>query len=136
MTAPSQSFRRQSQAHKGQGTTSTSASAGYTGELTAKASLGSLSTDTSIVAAVAEKKIRVLRWVISRAGGSPTIIVFNTKGSGAGTAISQNIVAAANANLKESDNNGLFQTIAGQGLTANNSSIAPVAVMVTYILVD
>lgn len=136
MTAPVQQIRRQAQAHKGKGATTTQASAGYVATLTAKASLGALSTDTSIVTAVAGKKVRVIRYALSRGTGAATVVVFNSKPSGVGTSISQNITVAASNNLKESDNNGLFETAAGEGLTANNSSLATVVVMVTYILVD
>lgn len=136
MTSPVQAFRRQSQAHKLQGTGSILGYDGeYTQELIAKQSLGALSTDTIIVAAVAGKKIRVLRYVLSRSVGAATIVVFNTKGSKTGTAISHNITTGANGNYKESDNNGLFETNTGEALTANNSSLATVGVMVTYILV-
>lgn len=135
MTNPVLSFRRQSQGHKRKGAGSQAGYDGaYTGELYAFANVAA-GTDGAIITAVAGSRIRVLSYAVSGAAGGVATITFNSKPSGAGTAISCLISLAANGNFHEDDNNGLFQTAADEGLTATVGTNT-VGVRITYILVD
>lgn len=135
MTYPVWAFRRQGQAHKSKGAGSALAYDGaYTAETFVFKNLAA-GVDGSIVAAVAGKKIRVLSYSVSGAAGGVSTITFNSKPAGAGTAISNLISLAANGFAAESDNNGLFETAAGEGLTATVVTNT-VGLRITYILVD
>lgn len=136
MTEPVTSVRRQSQGHKGKGAGSQAAYDGtYTGENFVKTTIVA-ATDGPIVTAVAGKRIRVLSYTVGRTTGAGITFVFNSKGAGAGTAISHTLSLQGSANVSESDNNGLFQTAIGEGLTGTNGSIITAQVRVTYILVE
>lgn len=136
MTNPVQAFRRQSQGHKRKGAGSQAAYDGaYTAELFAKANITGSTTDGALVTAVAGAKIRVLSYSVSCVSTGGSSAVFNTKPSGAGTAISHLISLAASGFASEADNNGLFETAAGEGLTVTTGTNI-VGVRVTYILVD
>lgn len=90
--------------------------------LTVKRAFGSIAvgTDTSVIAAVASKKLRVLAVVLTAAG--PATIVFNTKPGGAGTAISAtfNLATGTGANtlILPPEVCGWFETFSGEGLSA------------------
>lgn len=138
MTNPVNAFRRQSQGHKRKGTTvgaaSLAQSGAYTAELFAKANVAA-GTDGAVITAVSGSKIRVISYAVSGAAGGVATITFNSKPSGAGSAISHLISLPANGNAAESDNNGLFETVVSEGLTATVGTNT-VGVRVTYILVD
>ncbi len=135
MTSPTQPFRRQGQAHKRKGAGNQAGYDGaYTTELFAIANL-TAGTDGAIITAVAGSRIRVLSYSISGAAGGVATITFNSKPSGGGAAISQLISLPANGFAAESDNNGLFQTVVGEGLTATTAT-STVGIRITYILVD
>ncbi len=90
-------------------------------------------TDSSIVAAVSSKKIRVLSYLL-QAGSSATNFTFNSKGGGAGTAISMLHANAANGGVARAVNeHGYFQTNSGEALTATTGAGATTGVQVTYI---
>lgn len=136
MTEPTQMFRRQGQAHKSKGAGNQAAYDGaYTSELYAIVTVTGAATDTAVVAAVAAKRIRVLSYSVSCVAAGASTIVFNSKPGGAGTAITHTISLAANGNSSESDNNGLFQTAVGEGLSAS-AGANNVGIRVTYILVE
>ena len=126
-----QSYRRQGQAHKTKGSGNQAAyEGGFTEELYAFTNAAT-GADRTIVAGVTDKKIRVLSYSLSGPAGSVSTSTIKSETAGA---ISPLISLAANGFAAESDNNGLFETTAGEGLTIATS--ATVGVRVTYILVD
>lgn len=99
----------------------------------AKAAIASATTDGAIVAAVATKVLRVLA-VILHCGGTATTVTFNSKGAGAGTAISQVFALAANQNVVLPHlPDGWFETTAGEGLTGTTGSGSTVGITVIYV---
>ncbi len=92
-------------------------------------------TDGAVVSAVENKKIRVLAWI---AGGTGTVtqFTFNSKGSGAGTAISST-KSAPGSNLAASMFSplGIFETLEGEGLTITTGTGATIGIDIVYILV-
>lgn len=130
MTAPSLSVRVQSHAHKTKGAINDMSGGAYTAELFAFANVAAGTSD--VVAAVAGKKIRVLSYSVSgAAGGVATATFISSTGS---AAISPLISLGANGFVHEADNNGLFETAAGDKLQLT-AATNTVGVRVTYILV-
>jgi len=104
-----------------------------TPELRAFANVAQSQTDSSIVAAVTGKKIRVLA-AVAVTGGTATNLTFNTKPSGAGTAISPLFANAANGGEVLGFNPaGWFETASGEGLTVTTGAGATTGILVTYI---
>lgn len=98
-----------------------------------KASVAASQTDSQIVAAVAGKKIRVLTLAMA-CGGTATAITFNSKGSGAGTAISVAFNNAANRTESLPRNpEGWFETNAGEALTATTGTGSTTGVILNYV---
>lgn len=129
MTNPVQSFRRTGQAHKTKGSTGLDYEGAYTAEAFKFANVAAGTTE--LVAAVAAKKIRVLSYSLSGVTAGVSTSIFKS----ATNAISHTISLAANGNSSEADNNGLFETAAGEAL---NLTVATntVGVRLTYILVN
>jgi hypothetical protein len=99
----------------------------------AKANVTAGSTDTSIVAAVALKQIRVLSFRLHVAG-TATNVTFNTKPGGAGTAISELFACGVNGGRAEAFSPvGHFQPTAGEGLTVTTGAGSTVGVGVVYV---
>lgn len=99
-----------------------------------KANVAASQTDSSIVAAVANKRIRVLAYVIM-AGGTATDVTFNTKPGGAGTAISMLHACGINGGICSNYNEGgWFETATGEGLSLTTSAGSTVGIQVTYAL--
>ncbi len=97
------------------------------------ANVAASSTDSSIVAAVASKKIRVLAVAVV-AGGTATNITFNSKPAGAGTAISPLFANAANGGeILPFMQHGWFETTAGEGLTVTTGAGSTTGVLVIYV---
>lgn len=95
-------------------------------------------TDASVVAAVAGKCIRVMGFILSPAATTPPAsVVFNSKPAGAGVAITATFglvagVPVATGGVGE-QRSGLFQTVAGEGLTVTTGAGAgAVGVQVVY----
>jgi UDP-N-acetylmuramyl tripeptide synthase len=93
-------------------------------------------TDSSVVAAVPGMKIRVLSYVVAATTTPPATIVFNTKPTGAGSAISATYGIVAQQTLNEAtDTAGLFQTNQGEGLSVTTGAgTTAVTLTVTYVL--
>lgn len=91
------------------------------------------STDASVVSAVAGKKIRVLAAAFV-CGATATTATFNSKGSGAGTAISMLFANASNggAVLNECEA-GWFETNANEALTLTTGAGSDTGVQVVYV---
>lgn len=99
----------------------------------AKANVAASQTDSSVVAAVTAKKIRVLSFRVM-AGGTATNVTFNTKPAGAGTAISELFACGANGGIAPAPSEwGHFETVSGEGLTVTTGSGSTVGIGVVYI---
>lgn len=97
------------------------------------ANVAASQTDSSIVAAVAGKVIRVLA-VVAVAGGTATNLTFNTKPSGAGTAISPLFANGINGGeVLPFNPSGWFQTNSGEGLTVTTGAGSTTGILVTYV---
>lgn len=90
------------------------------------------STDTSVVAANGSKRINVLA-LYCVAGATATNVTFNTKGAGAGTAISALLANAANGGAVLPYNPaGWFVTLPGQALTVTTGAGSTTGIGVVY----
>jgi hypothetical protein len=101
----------------------------------AKANVAASQTDSVIVAGVPGRKIRVLA-VAFVVGGTATDATLNSKGSGAGVAISALFANAANggAVLPQADL-GWFETLEGEALTLTTGAGSSTGIQVVYVLV-
>lgn len=99
------------------------------------ANVAASQTDSSIVAAVAGKKIRV-KAVAFVCGDTGTDATFNSKGGGAGTACSPLFANAANGGAVLNNNpEGWFETETGEALTLTTGAGSTTGVIVKYVLV-
>jgi hypothetical protein len=90
-------------------------------------------TDSVVVAAVSGKLIRVLSLVMVT-GATATNSTFNSKGSGAGVAISMTFQNGANSGAVLAENRGgWFQTVAGEALTVTTGAGSTTGFQLTYI---
>ncbi len=95
----------------------------------AKANIAAAQTDSSVVAAVTGKKLRV-QAVVFVAGATATTITFNS----ASTAISCLFANAANGGAALPFNPcGWFETVAGEALTATTGAGATTGIQVQYV---
>jgi len=103
-------------------------------DMFAFANVNASSTDTSIVAAVAGYRICVTGYTLV-AGGTATNVTFNSKGAGAGTAISSLKACAANGGVSAQNPRGVFKTNVGEALTLTTGTGSTVGLDVTYELI-
>lgn len=100
----------------------------------AVANVTASSTDASVVAAVAGMQIRV-HAIVFQCGGTATTATFNSKPSGAGTAISAQFQNGANGGaVLPFIDVGWFQTNAGEGLSLTTGAGSTTGVQVVYSL--
>ena len=93
-------------------------------------------TDSSLVAAVATKKIRVLAVVINQGDTTPSSVTFNSKPGGAGTSVYAVLKAAANGGFVLNENpDGWFETNVGEGLSVTTGAGSNTTVAVIFTLV-
>lgn len=98
------------------------------------ANVAASQTDAAVVAAVAGKKIRVVA-VAFVCGATATNATFNSKPSGAGSAISMLFANAQNGGAVLPPNEyGWFETSAGEGLSLTTGTGSTTGVQVTYVL--
>jgi hypothetical protein len=96
------------------------------------ANVSASQTDSEIVAAVTGRRIRVLA-VVLLCGATATTITFNSKGSGAGTAITFQFQNAANSGAVLGDNEkGWFETSLSEALTVTTGTGSTTGVQVVY----
>mgnify|MGYP006935511565 CR=1 FL=1 len=89
-------------------------------------------TDAVGVAAVTGKRIRVLA-VVAQPGATATDLTFNTKGSGAGVAISPLFANLAKTPLVLPHNpKGWFVTNSGEGLSITTSAGSTTGIQLVY----
>jgi hypothetical protein len=100
------------------------------------ANVAAATTDGVIVAAQAGMKIRVLA-VAVQTGSTATTVVFNSKGSGAGTAISMTFQNGANGGAVLPYNAaGWFETNRGEALTVTTGATgSTTGIQIVYVLV-
>lgn len=93
-------------------------------------------TDSVIVAAATGYRIRVLAYILL-AGATATDVTFNTKPSGAGTAISMLHSCGVNSGVvvPREDNEGWFQTNESEGLSVTTGAGSTVGIQVVYALI-
>jgi hypothetical protein len=97
------------------------------------ANVAASATDSSVVAAVTSKKIRVLAAVFM-AGGTATDLTFNSKPGGAGAAISCQFANGINGGATLPFNpSGWFETVAGEGLTVTTGAGSTTGIQITYV---
>lgn len=104
------------------------------GGLQTKANVAASQTDSSVVAAAAGKRVTV-ESVALLAGGTATNVTFNSKGSGAGVAISALFACGINGGIVLPHNpKGWFETVAGEALTVTTGAGATTGIQVQYSL--
>lgn len=90
-------------------------------------------TDSSVIAAVASKKLRILA-AVAVAGGTATNLTFNSKGAGAGTAISPLLANGVNGGeILPPNPYGWFETNSGEALTVTTGAGASTGILVVYV---
>jgi hypothetical protein len=90
-------------------------------------------TDEVVVAAVTGKKIRVTAALLNHGDTTASAITFNSKGAGAGTAISPPLKGPANGGFVVPDNpKGWFETVSGEALTVSSGAGSDTSIIVTY----
>lgn len=99
----------------------------------AKANVAASSTDSTLVAAVAGKRLRVLA-MVAVCGATSTDLTFTSKPAGAGTAISPLFANAANGGeVLPFNGAGWFETESGEGLSVTTGAGSATGILVTYI---
>jgi hypothetical protein len=102
------------------------------GTLSEFANIATATTDGQVVAAVSNRRIRVLALAMV-CGGTATTATFNTKGSGAGTAISPLFANSANGGaVLPLNDRGWFTTNVGEALTITTGAGSATGILVTY----
>lgn len=97
----------------------------------AKGNIAASQTDSSLVAAVTGKKIRVISFRIMT-GATATNVTFNS----ASTAISETFQCGSNGGISSAwSPTGHFETVAGEALTVTTGAGSTTGVGVSYILV-
>jgi hypothetical protein len=89
-------------------------------------------TDSSVVSAVAGKRLRVIAAAVMTAA-TATNVTFNTKPSGAGSAISCLFACGINGGIVLPENGeGWFDTGVGEGLTVTTGAGSTTGIQVVY----
>ena len=103
------------------------------GRFSAFDSVAASQTDSALVAAQADAKIRVVAVVINHGDTTASAVTFNTKPGGAGSAKTPALKGPANGSfvlpLNES---GWFETNAGEGLSATTGAGSTSGIIVNY----
>jgi len=100
------------------------------------ANVAAASTDAALVAAVAGKKLLVLVFRL-HAGGTATAVTFNSKGAGAGVAISETFDCNSRGGRADGFSPiGHFVTATGEGLSVTTGAGSTVGIGVAYLAVD
>ena len=112
-------------------------SLGGRGRKNAYDSVAASQTDSNVVTAITGKKIRVVAFIINQGDTTPSTVTFNSKGSGAGTAIFPALKAAANGTIAVPDcASGWFQTNVGEALTVTTGAGSTTGINVIYEVVS
>lgn len=96
-------------------------------------SIAQSQTDSVLVAAVAGSKLRVTAVLLNHGDTTASSVTFNSKGAGAGTAISPALKGPANGGFVVPwTKDGWFETLVGEGLTASTGGGSTTGVIVKY----
>jgi hypothetical protein len=93
-------------------------------------------TDSVVIAARSGSKIRVRAAFINGTDAGASTVTFNSKGGGAGTAISPALKVTNNTALTLPDCGGWFETNAGEALTVTTAAASAVAIIAIAEYVD
>lgn len=97
------------------------------------ANVSAASTDAALVAAVANRRIKVISMAVV-CGATATNITFNTKPAGAGSAITPAFQNAANGGeILPFNEGGWFETSVGEGLSCTTGAGSTTGVLLSYI---
>lgn len=107
---------------------------GSKGSLTAFLNQAASGTDASLVAAVPGMRVKVLAFIINQGDTTPSAVTFNSKGSGAGTAISPVFKFVANGGVAAPNSDGWFKTNVGEALTVTTGAGSTTGILVSYEL--
>src|SRR3954463_13994768 len=111
----------------------TASSLGWSGGQNAYDAIAASATDSVLIAAPTGSRIIVTSVVINQGDTTPSTVTFNSKGAGAGTAISPPLKAAANGGFVLPVNDaGWFGTNAGEGLSVTTGAGSTTNIIVTY----
>src|SRR5437879_2850968 len=106
------------------------------GVQSAFASVAASQTDSVIVAAPAVGvRIRVVGFFLNYGPTTASSVTFNSKGSGAGTAISAALITSPLGGLSWGGHAPIFSTNRGEGLTVTTSAGSTTGIHVVYQLV-
>lgn len=90
-------------------------------------------TDSVLVAAVTGVKIRILAVLINHGDTTPSSVTFNSKGAGAGTAISPLLKGPANGGfVVPYSKQGWWESASGEGITVSTGAGSTTGVTVLY----
>lgn len=89
-------------------------------------------TDSVLVAASGGSRIRVCSVFANAVDAGVVTFTFNSKGAGAGTAISPTFEVPLNGGFVLPDSEGWFETNAGEALTVTTAAASAVGLIVTY----
>lgn len=104
-------------------------------KLDAIANVAASQTDASVVTAVSGKSIRVVHLAMV-CGGTATTAIFNSKGSGAGVAISCLFANGTNGGAVLGYNpEGWFTTVSGEALTVTTGAGSTTGIQVGYVTI-
>jgi hypothetical protein len=98
------------------------------------ANVAASQTDQVLVAAIPGGRIEVLAVAINQGAGTASPVTFNSKGSGAGTAISPTFTysPAGGSNLGDAGAASWFRTNKGEALTVTTGAGSTTGVIVVY----
>lgn len=88
-------------------------------------------TDGAIVSGVAGKKVRITSLLV--VPGSATTVTVNSKGAGAGTALTPALAAVT---VLPPNSDGWFESNIGEGISVSTSTGAASAVTINYVIVS
>lgn len=88
-------------------------------------------TDSVLVAAITGAKIRVIGFLINHGTTTASTVTFNSKGSGAGTAISPALLYSPNGGTSVTNEFGFWETNAGEALTVTTGAGSTTGIEVT-----
>lgn len=110
------------------------------GRLNAFVTVAASQTDSAVVTAVANKKIRVVAMCINGTDAGASSVNFNTKPAGGGSAITPIFKVNNNTSLvlpaTAHEGSGWFETNVGEGLTITSAAASAAVYMVVYEVVS
>jgi hypothetical protein len=111
----------------------TASSLGGGGVQNAYDSVAAGQTDSVLIAAIPNRRIRVLTYMINQGDTTPSAVTFNSKPAGSGTAIWPAIKYPANGGAQPPMNErGWFSTNRGEGLTVTTGAGSTTGIAVVY----